>query len=663
MSEKVKDRDRRLEFYRVMLRIRLFEEALGELYKEGLLKGTAHSYIGEEAIAVGVCSCLGPRDYIVGTHRSHGHCIARGADLKRMMAEILGRADGYSHGRGGSMHVADLDHNMLGANGIVGAGVPIAVGAGLSIKSSDKKAIAAVFFGDGASNQGVVHESMNMASIWKLPVVFVCENNLYAISVTTRESLSVTDIASRAAGYGMPGRVVDGNDVFAVRAAFAGLTKRARQGKGPALLECKTYRMRGHSFRQDKPPRPKEEVDYWRDRCPIRKLEALLSRDEGMTSEDFDQICREEKVKIDDAITYAKTSPEPDAKTLTSEVYSYPLYSGTAPPREAAEETRSISYAVALNEALHTEMLLNEKIVLIGEDIGLIGGAFGVTQGLMEKFGSDRVIDSPISEAAIVGLGNGAAMTGLRPIIEIQFVDLITLAMDQIVNQAAKYRYMTGGKITVPIVVRTPTGAGLGLAAQHSQSLESWFMHVPGLLVAIPSTPYDAKGLLIASMRQNNPVLFLEHKLLYFKAGPVPPEEYSIPFGVADIKKAGTDITIIAFSAMVDRAVSAAAKLENEGVSAEVVDPRTLIPLDTDTILKSVEKTGRALIVHEACKQGGVGGEISAIIADQAFWSLDAPIKRIGAPFCPVPYSRVLEHAYIPTQSDIIDGVRELLNL
>jgi pyruvate dehydrogenase E1 component beta subunit len=254
-------------------------------------------------------------------------------------------------------------------------------------------------------------------------------------------------------------------------------------------------------------------------------------------------------------------------------------------------------------------------------------------------------------------------MTGLKPIVEIQFIDLITLAMDQVTNLAAKHRFMMGGKISVPVVIRTPMGAGLGLAAQHSQSLESWFLHVPGLLVAIPSSPFDAKGLAISAIRENNPVLFLEHKLLYFQTGPVPPEEYSIPFGVADVKRLGTDVTIIALSAMVGKALSAARALEKEGISAEVLDPRTLVPLDTETILASVKKTKRVLIVHESCKQGGPGGEIAATIAEEAFWFLEAPVKRIGAPFCPVPYSHILEDTYLLKEKDIVAAVKQLLEL
>jgi 2-oxoisovalerate dehydrogenase E1 component len=661
MAKKIVDKEKLLQFYRMMVRIRLFEEGLENLFKEGILKGTAHPCTGQEAIATGVCSGLEPDDYILGNHRSHGHCIARGADLGAMMAEILGRVDGYCRGRGGSMHVADLKHNMLGANGIVGAGVPLAVGAAFSIKYLERKGLAVVFFGDGAANQGVVHESMNMAGIWKLPVVFVCENNLYALSVTTKQSLPIADVASRASAYGMQGKVVDGNDVLAVHAAFNELAKKARNGEGAGLLECKTYRWFGHSFRQNKPPRPQEEMDYWRNRCPIKHLESHLLKEDKTKKGILKKIWDEEKAKVDEAVVFAQASAEPDPKTLTQDVYSYPLYRGVAPPRKEAEEGRLISYAAAINEALRSEMRANDKIVLVGEDIARIGGTFGVTQGLLEEFGDRRVVDTPISEAAIAGLGNGAAMTGLKPIVEIQFIDLMTLAMDQLINLAAKHRFMMGGKISVPVVVRTQMGAGLGLGAQHSQSLESWFLHVPGLLVAIPSSPFDAKGLAISAMRENNPVLFLEHKMLYFQTGPVPKEEYSIPFGVAEIKKPGTDVTIIALAAMVGKALAAARTLEKEGISVEVLDPRTLVPLDTETILNSVKKTKRVLIVHEACKQGGPGGEIAAMIAEEAFWYLEAPVKRIGAPFCPVPYSHVLENAYLLKEEDVVRGVKDLL--
>lgn len=323
---------------------------------------------------------------------------------------------------------------------------------------------------------------------------------------------------------------------------------------------------------------------------------------------------------------------------------------------------REITYAEAIREALRQEMRRDKNVFLIGEDLGIYGGAFGVTYGLLDEFGEERVRDTPISEAAIAGAALGAAITGMRPVAEIMFMDFTTIAMEQIVNQAAKINFMFGGKAKVPMVVRTPAGSGTGAAAQHSQSLEAWFTHVPGLKVVMPSTPYDAKGLLISSIRDNNPIIFIEHKLLYKTTGEVPEEEYEIPLGVADIKRKGEDLTIVAISIMVQRAISASKELEKDGISVEIVDPRTLKPYDKKTIIESVKKTGKVIAVHEACKTGGFGAEIAAMISEsEAFDYLDTPIKRLGGLDIPIPYNRNLERHAVPQVEDIINAAKELV--
>ena len=322
---------------------------------------------------------------------------------------------------------------------------------------------------------------------------------------------------------------------------------------------------------------------------------------------------------------------------------------------------RELSYAEAIREALRQEMQRDERVFIIGEDVGVYGGAFGVTLGLVEEFGEERVIDTPISELGIAGAITGAALTGMRPVGEIMFMDFTTLAMEQLVNQAAKIRFMFGGKAKVPFVLRTPAGSGTGAAAQHCQSLENWFVHVPGLKVVMPSTPYDAKGLLIASIRDDNPVIFVEHKLLYKIKGPVPEEPYTIPLSTAEVKREGRDLTIIATSIMVNRSLEAAEQLAEEGIEAEVVDPRTLKPLDEETIIRSVMKTGRVLIVHEACKTGGYGGELAAVIAgSEAFDYLDAPIIRLAGRDIPIPYNRNLEYHTVPQVENIVEAARQL---
>jgi len=642
-----------------MRRIRAFENRTDELFKKGIVKGTAHSYVGEEAIASGVCAALNEGDYIASYHRGHGHCIDKGADLDRMMAELFGRKDGYCQGLGGSMHIADMDLNILGANGIVGAAMPLSTGAALATKLRGTNQVAVAFFGDGASNQGIFHESLNLAAVWKLPMIFVCENNQYALTTSYRNTTAVAQVAQRAASYDIPGITIDGNDAVEVHLTVLEALERARAGEGPTLIEAMTYRWGQHSLRTNlQDPRPKKEVDSWLERDPIKQMENRLLSKKVVSKKDIKAISDATNTEIEGAVSFALKSEEPDMTVMLNSVY--------APHKNHIEPdstgNRTLSFVDALNEALHQEMAQDERVFLMGEDVGLTGGLFQVSRGLMDRFGEARVRDTPISEATFVGCGVGAAIAGMRPIVELQIFDFVALTMDMLVNQAAKFRFMLGGKPTVPLVIRGPQGGGIRLAAQHSQSLEAWFTHVPGLVVVAPSTAYDAKGLLVAAIRDDNPVVFLEQKLLYLtQSGPVPEELYAIPLGKADVKREGTDVTIVATLGMVPRALGAAVVLEREGISVEVVDPRTLQPLDEETILASVRKTNRLLVVHEAWVKGGFGAEVAAMVVDKAFDYLDAPIARLGAPHTPMPYNDRLELEVIPSQDRIVAAVRKLL--
>ena len=647
------------DLYVTMRRIRAFEDKTADLFQEGVVKGTAHSYKGEEAIAAGVCAALRDDDIIASYHRGHGHCIAKGARIDRMMAELMGRQTGYCQGLGGSMHIADMELNIMGANGIVGAAMPLATGAGLAAKLQGTDKVAVAFFGDGASNQGVFHESLNLAAVWKLPVIFVCENNQYALSTSYRNTTAVTQVSNRAASYEIPGITVDGNDGVEVYLVLREAVDRARAGEGPTLIEAMTYRHGQHSLRVNlRDPRPEDELESWLDRDPIARMEQRLAADASFSDAQFDETTQAVDQEIETAVSYGRESPEPPVHVMLDAVYA-PHAAHTEP---GPETERELSYPEALNEALDQEMLRDDRVFLMGEDVGATGGIFGVSKGLMDRYGPERVRDTPISEATFVGCGVGAAIAGMRPVVEIQIFDFVALTMDMLVNQAAKFRFMLGGKPSVPLVVRGPQGGGIRLAAQHSQSLEAWFTHVPGLVVAAPSTPYDAKGLLVAAIRDENPVVFLEQKLLYLGGnGPVPEELYAIPLGKADIKREGTDVTVVATSAMVPRALSAATVLERDGISVEVIDPRTLQPLDEETILASVRKTNRLLIVHEAWVRGGFGAEVAAMVVDKAFDYLDAPVARLGAPHTPMPYNDRLELEVIPSQDRIVDAVRDLL--
>ena len=647
------------EIYTTMRRIRSFEERTADLFQEGVVKGTAHSYVGEEAIASAVGSILRDDDYMASNHRGHGHCIAKGAKLDRMMAELMGRDTGYCHGLGGSMHIADMNLNILGANGIVGAAMPLSTGTALAAKQRGTDQVVVAFFGDGGSNQGIFHESLNLASVWNLPVLFICENNQYALSTSYKRTTSAAQISDRAIGYQVPGVTIDGNDPIEVYNVVEEAVARARAGEGPTLIECLTYRWGQHSLRANlNDPRPDKELKEWIARDPMKVIEKALLDNKVATRERLTEIGNDVKAELEDAVAFGKDSPEPNVAMREAAGYSpHATYTEPGPNTD-----RELSFPEALNEALAQEMASDDSVFVMGEDVGETGGIFTVTKGLIDRFGEERVRDTPISEATFVGCGVGAAIAGMRPVVEIQIFDFIALTMDMLVNQAAKFRYMLGGGPTVPLVVRGPQGGGIRMAAQHSQSLEAWFTHVPGLVVVAPSTPYDAKGLLVSAIRDDNPVIFLETKLSYVGAGgPVPEELYAIPIGKADVKRQGADITVLATMAMVPRALTAATQLAREGIDVEVVDPRTLRPLDEETILESVRKTNRLVIVHEAWQKGGFGAEVSALVVEKAFDYLDAPIQRVGARDVPMPYNDGLELEVIPSIERIANTIREVM--
>ena len=656
------DVERLRALYYDLYRIRRFDDRVIELFRSGVVKGTAHSCVGQEAVAVGACAALRETDFIVSHHRGHGHCIAKGADLTRMMAELMGRDTGYCRGLGGSMHIAALDRGILGANGIVGAGIGLGTGAALSARVRGSGQVCVVFFGDGAANEGIFHEALNMAGLWRLPVVYLCENNGYGLSTSMAQSTAVDRLSRRAAGYGFPGETIDGNDVFAVEEAVARAVARARAGEGPTLIEALTYRWGDHSMRATLPRyRQEAEEERWRgEPDPVARIGRRLA-ERQVREPDLAAMRARADAEVEASYEAAQDAPEPVAATLAAAVLAPHPELPPEPGPEAAAG-RVIAYVDAIREALDGEMARDPSVICLGEDVGRIGGIFGCTRGLIDKHGEARLIDTPISENAIGNVAVGAAITGLRPIAEVQIFDFVTHMMDAIVNQAAKFRTMLGGVPTVPLVIRGPQGGGIRLGAQHSQSLEAWFCHVPGLIVAAPSSPYDAKGLLTAAIRDDNPVIFIEHKLLYVQSrGPVPEAPYAIPFGKAAIKRPGRDATVVATMAMVAPALAAARELAREGIEVEVIDPRTLRPLDTETILESVRRTSRLVVAQEGWTQWGFGAEVSALVMEEAFDWLDAPVERVGMAGVPMPYNDTLERGVIPGQAHIVAALRRVL--
>jgi len=681
IEEQALTKEELLTMLRQIMEIRALENNIANLLGKAVLKGASHLYAGQEAVAVGAIAALQDDDYVTSTHRGHGHAHAHGdraaktpeaqqEHYSKMMAEVLGKSGGYCKGKGGSMHIADVSHGNLGATGIVGGNIPVAVGAALAQKVMKTNRVVLCFFGDGASNTGNFHESLNMASLWDLPVVFVVENNMYAMSVPWAKASKLQDIAKRACAYGIPGEVVDGMDALAVRGAVVKAVERARKGEGPTLIEAKTYRWYGHSHSDPRSYRTREEESQWKLRDPITVMKDNLQVVKLLTNEEFDSLDRAVEQKLEIAMSYSETSPEPAPEEVETDVFAPSKFTVAdfEVEKKLREQVRSdpamrqISYSQALIEAMREEMLRDDRVFVMGEDVGLYGGAYGATRGLLQEFGEWRVLDTPISEATIGGAAVGAAMVGMRPVAEIMYVDFTPLAMDQIANQGAKNRYMFGGKTIVPMVIRTEGGAGRAIAAHHSQSLESLWTHFPGIYVVMPSTPYDAKGLLKAAIRDDNPVMFIEHKMLYKEKGPVPEQEYIIPFGVADIKRPGKDVTLVTYSRMVYRSLTAAEDLAKEGIDVEVIDLRTLKPLDINTVINSVKKTGRLVCVSESYENTSFINEVMAQVNDLAFDWLDAPMIRVAARNVPVPRAEVLEDQAIPNEERIKAACRKVVS-
>jgi 2-oxoisovalerate dehydrogenase E1 component len=646
-----------LEMQRRMLVIRGFEQRVAALYRDGEVPGFVHLSIGQEASAVGACWPLGPADVITSTHRGHGHCLAKGLDPLGMFAELMAKEQGTNRGRGGSMHIADPHLGILGANGIVAAGLPIAVGAATAAQLRDDGNVAVAFFGDGAVAQGAFHEALNLAAVWALPVVFFCENNGYA-EFSPADTQHAAPLERRAAGYGVDYVAVDGNDVVATAACTQQVVSTIRGGGGPVVVEAETYRWHGHYEGDPERYRTEDEVREWAARDPLL-LHAQRLRDAGIPDTTVARVEADVARELDDAVEGARGFASPSVATL----YDYVLRPRPAraepPPLAPTEDAPVFRTMDAIRTALEVELAADDRVFVAGIDVGEGGNVFGLCRGLRERFG-DRVRDTPISETAIMGLGVGAAMAGMRPVVELMYLDFLGVCLDQLLNQAAKLPFMTGGAAQMALTVRTQFGAGRSSGSQHSQSLEALLAHIPGLTVVMPSTPADTYGLLRAAIQDPNPVVFIENRLLYGMKGPQPPADHVVPIGRSAVVREGADVTVVSVSRMVHEALAAAECVADEGISAEVIDLRTVAPLDMEPVLASVEKTSRVLVAHEAVLPFGIGAEIAATVARDGFWHLDAPIERVGAAATPPPYAPDLEHAWLPDRDGIADAIRRV---
>lgn len=653
-----------IALYRQMVLLRRFELAAQVACRKGETPGFLHLYIGEEATAVGVCAHLRPSDWITSTHRGHGHALAKGMDPRILMAELYGRRDGCCGGRGGTMHLYDRSVGLFGTNGLVGAGIPAAVGAGLSAKYRGTDGMAVAFFGDGATNHAAFHEAINFAGVQRAPVVLLCENNLYATATPLASITLNPEVATRAAAYGIPGVAVDGNDVLAVWQVMKTAADRARRGDGPTLIESKTYRTVGHH--EGDPVvgnyRTQAEIDAWAKRDPITTFRRRLVEEFRVaTAGELDAIDQQVDREVQDSLDFARRSPEPDPTTVYQHVFADPINPPealTAAPASGGVET---GWLDAVRDGIAEEMRRNRDIIYYGEGTGERGGTFAHTKGLYQEFGAKRMVDTPISELGFTGASLGASATGVRCIADLMFADFLFEAAGQIALQAAKLRYMSNGQMNAPMVVRVGAGAVRSAGPHHSGTYHPVWSHIPGLIVCLPATPADAKGLMKTALRAGDPVIMLETKALFASKGPVPAGEHLVPFGVARIAREGSDLTIATAGQLVHRALEAAEALQREGISCEVIDLRTIQPLDVETVATSVRKTHRLLVVDEGYAMYGVGAELGQAMNEIAYDDLDAPVARLHTEPVTHPFGPALERAMLVNVDRIVAQARAVM--
>lgn len=662
-SANLPDKSLMLTLFEQMTLLRKFEVAAQIACRSGETPGFLHLYIGQEASGVGVCAHLRRTDWVTSTHRGHGHALAKGADPGRVMAELFGRADGICGGRGGTMHLYDRSVGLFGTNGVVGAGIGHAAGVGIGARQLGRDDIGVAFFGDGASNHGAFHEVLNFAGVQRAPVVFVCENNLYATATPYKDITLNPEIATRAAAYGIPGVAVDGNDVVAVWEVMREAAERARGGGGPTLIECKTYRVVGHH--EGDPVvgtyRTQEEVDAWIKRDPIEMFRTRLIQEYGLV-EAHELAALEEKIDgiVAEALEFARKSPLPVPESLALHVYADPINPPQATTRPIGR-TRRMGWLEAVRDGIAEEMRANLAILYFGEGTGERGGSFAHTKGLWAEFGPHRMIDTPISEQGFTAAAIGASAIGARTVADLMFADFAFEAAGQILLQGAKLRYMSNGGMSAPFVVRAASGALRSSGPHHSGSYHPIFAQMPGLIVCLPSNPADAKGLMKTALRASDPVVFLEPKALFASKGEVPEGEHYVPFGVARVVRRGRDITVVATGQLVAQAEAAAEALASDGIEIEIIDPRTIMPFDIDAVVTSVRNTHRLLVVDEAWAMCGLGGEIAQAVNELAFDELDAPPGRLHSEPVSHPFAPVLEKAMVINPERIARAVRDVI--
>ena len=679
-SELGLDADDLVRMYRMVLLARVVDQKLWNLSRTRKVPFVIPGQ-GQEAAQVGSAwALMRGHDVVLPYYRDVGVVLTMGMTPYEVLLNVYARPDDpNSGGRQMPYHWGARRLGIITGSSPIGTQLPHAAGLAKASQIRADDRVTVCYFGEATASKGDFHEALNFAGIHRLPNVFVCENNEYAISVPMSLQSAVPDVADHAAAYGFPGVVVDGNDALAVYEATRTAVRRAREGEGPTLVECKTYRLLPHtSDDDDKVYRSAAEVEAWRGKDPVTRLRNYVLGQGVLTADQEEELAGEVHHEVEDAARRAEAAPEARPEQAFDHVYARPLRPiprapdrpaapadlrpPAAPPRPTEGVERNVLETV--RQTLDELMGADERVVVLGEDVGILGGVFRATAGLQKAYGHNRVIDTPLAESAIVGIAIGLALAGLRPVAEIQFADFLHSAFDQIVSEAAKIHYRSAGDFTVPLVVRAPWGGGTHRAIYHSQAVESFYGHVAGLKVVVPSTPSDVAGLLRSAVEDPDPVLFLEHKKTYRRIKePVPEGEWRVPIGVADVARPGGDGTLVTYGIHRHHCLAAADVLAEEGYDVEVIDLRTISPLDRDAVLTSVGRTGRLLVVHEDNVTFGVGAEVAAIVAEEAFYDLDAPVRRLAMADVPaMPYALPMESAVLIGVDEIVAATRSLLD-
>lgn len=629
-----------IDFYKAILLPRLIEEKMLIALRQGRISKWFSGY-GQEAISVGATLAMEQDEFMLPMHRNLGIFTTRGIPLYRLFSQFQGKANGFTKGRDRSFHFGSVDHHLVGMISHLGPQMGIADGIALAHKLKKESKVCLVITGDGGASEGDFHEALNVAAVWKLPVIFLVENNHWGLSTPSDEQFAFKSFVYKAMGYGVKGKSIDGNNLLEVYHTIQEISAEIKKDSVPFILECRTFRMRGHEEASGTKYYPDGIQEEWADKDPVENYRGFLLDEDIISPDENENITQRLKQEINAAFeeAFAEEKIVFDEETELRDRFAA-FEPEERMPSEEKEDRRLVD---AIHDALDLSMEKHPNLVLMGQDIAKYGGVFKVTEGLADKYGYDRVRNTPLCESAIVGTGLGLSISGMKAVVEMQFADFVTEGFNQIVNNLAKIHYRWGQNADV--VVRMPTGAGVAAGPFHSQSNEAWFTHVPGLKVVYPAFPSDAKGLLIAAIEDPNPVLFFEHKALYRSISePVANNDYTLPIGKAHVVREGNAASIIAYGAGVHWALDLA---EEEGLDLEVIDLRTLMPLDEETILASVRKTHRALVLTEDTAFGSIANDIAALITEQAFEALDAPVRRVASLDTPVPFAAELEQGFL----------------